>query len=217
MEKEFCKLSGFSLLIGASLMMLTMVLHPSGGDLDHIVKISRMALLSHSIGVLSTVFTSFGFYGLAKALTTRARLSILGLSFSVFALMAVLLAALLNGIVLPLYVLQQSNTTGPERETVLLIIQYGLTINAALAYTFIGGYTIAMLIWSIGMIKTIKFPKWLGYWGILLVFISLVAAFLQLNFISVTGFTIYVVAIVSWILFSAYYLINFSTNKTPIE
>ncbi|WP_290797981.1 hypothetical protein [Flavihumibacter sp. UBA7668] len=217
MEKEFGKLSGYSLLIGASLMVLTMVLHPSGGDMDHIVKISRMALLSHSIGVLSTVFTCFGFYGLATALITRSRLSILGLGFSVFALMAVLLAALLNGIVLPLYVLQQSNTTGPARETVLLIIQYGLTINAALAYTFIGGYTIAMLIWSFGMVKTMKFPKWLGYWGILLVLISLVAAFLQLNFISVTGFTIYVAGIVSWILISAYFLINFTINKTYEE
>lgn len=217
MEKEFSKLSGYSLLIGASLMVLTMVLHPSGGDLDHIVKISRVALVSHSIGMLSTVFTSFGLYGLAKALTTKGSLSILGLSFAVFALTAVLLAALLNGIVLPLYVLQQSNTTGPERETVLLIIQYGLTINAALSYVFIGGYSIAMLIWSFGMVKSMKFPQWLGYWGILLVLSSLVAALLQLNFISVTGFTIYVAGIVSWILLSAFYLLNFSANKTSIK
>lgn len=208
MAPAFRKLSGYSLLIGSLFMVLTMLLHPSGGDMQHILKISRVAIISHSLGILSTVFSAYGFYGLASALLTPSRLSFLGLCFAGFALVAVMLAALLNGIVLPLYVLQQAPVAEESLTPVKLVIQYGVTINAALAYVFIAGYSIAMLIWSFGMIRAEKFPYWLGIWGILLVGISVVAALFQLNFISVTGFTVYVAGIVSWILSAAFILIR---------
>ena len=193
-------------------MVLTMLLHPSGGDMQHILKISRIAIISHSLGLLSTVFTAFGFYGLASALLTQSRISFLGLSFAGFALVAVLLAALLNGLVLPMYVMQQSGIAEEKQDTIKLIIQYGVTINAALDYVFIAGYSVAMLIWSAGMLRTEKFPAWLGIWGILLVGISMIAALFQLNFISVTGFTVYVIGIVSWIVSAAFILI-----KKPLQ
>lgn len=212
MAPSFRKLSGYSLLIGSSLMVLTMLLHPSGGDIQHILKISKVAIISHSLGVLSTVFTAYGFYGLASALLTPVRLSFLGLCFAGFALVAVMLAALLNGIVLPLYVLQQVPVAEESVTSVKLVIQYGVTINAALAYVFITGYSIAMLIWSFAMIRSERFPDWLGYWGILLVGITIVAALFQLNFISVTGFTVYIAGIVSWIVSTAFILIRKSNQ-----
>ena len=212
MAPAFRKLSGYCLLIGSLLMVLTMLLHPSGGDMQHILKISRIAIISHSLGLLSTVFTAFGFYGLASALLTQSRISFLGLSFAGFALVAVLLAALLNGLVLPMYVMQQSGIAEEKQDTIKLIIQYGVTINAALDYVFIAGYSVAMLIWSAGMLRTEKFPAWLGIWGILLVGISMIAALFQLNFISVSGFTVYVIGIVSWIVSGAFILI-----KKPLQ
>ena len=212
MAPAFRKLSGYCLLIGSLLMVLTMLLHPSGGDMQHILKISRIAIISHSLGLLSTVFTAFGFYGLASAVMTQSRISFLGLSFAGFALVAVLLAALLNGLVLPMYVMQQSGIAEEKQDTIKLIIQYGVTINAALDYVFIAGYSVAMLIWSAGMLRTEKFPARLGIWGILLVGISMIAALFQLNFISVTGFTVYVIGIVSWIVSAAIILI-----KKPLQ
>jgi hypothetical protein len=212
MAPAFRKLSGYSLLIGSSLMVLTMLLHPSGGDIQHILQISRVAIISHSLGILSTVFTAYGFYGLASAIMTQSRISFLGLSFAGFALVAVLLAALLNGLVLPMYVMQQSGIAEENLEMVKLIINYGITINAALDYVFIAGYSIAMLIWSIGMLRAGKFSNWLGIWGITLVGISVAAALFQLNFISVTGFTVYVIGIVSWIVSAAIILL-----KKPLQ
>lgn len=212
MAPAFRKLSGYALLIGSLLMVFTMLMHPSGGDIQHILKISKVAIISHSLGVLSTVFTAYGFYGLASALLTPVRLSFLGLCFAGFALVAVMLAALLNGIVLPLYVLQQAPVAEESLRPVKLVIQYGVTINAALAYVFIAGYSIAMLIWSFAMIRSERFPNWLGYWSILLVGISIVAALFQLNFISVTGFTVYAVSIAGWIVSAAIILIKKPTS-----
>jgi hypothetical protein len=213
MEKKFLQLAGYCLLIGSLLMVTTMVLHPAGGSMEHIIKISKMAIFSHSIAVLSIPFTAFGFYGLTKVLKTESRFSYLGLAFIGFALVAVMLAALLNGLVLPLYVLKYAGETGQNLDSLKLIITYGTTFNAALDYVFIAGYSIAMLIWSLIITKTITLPKWHGFVGIALVLIVLIGVILQLNFISVTGFTIYIFGIVSWIVLAGYLLITFKIKN----
>jgi hypothetical protein len=208
MEKKFQQLAGYCLLIGSLLMVMTMVLHPAGGNIEHIVKISKLAVISHSIAILSIPFTAFGFYGLAKLLKTESRFSFLALAIIGFALVAVMLAALLNGLVLPMYVLKNTSQSVQNLESVKLIITYGTTFNAALDYVFIAGYSIAMFIWSFIIIKTAALPKWHGFLGIALVVISILGAILQLNFISVTGFTVYVFGIVSWIVIAGYLLIT---------
>lgn len=209
METKFYKLAGYCLISGCLLMVLTMVLHPTGGDIGHIIKISRMAIIAHSIGVLSVPFTTFGFYGLSKSLQTDSKVSFLGFVFMGFALAAVLLAAALNGLVLPMYVLQHPGETGHNLESLQLIVAYNTTFNAALDFIFISGYTIAMLIFSVLMTKHIVFPRWLGIWGMLLTVGIIFSAGLQLNFISVRGFTVYVLFIVSWISTAGYYLIHY--------
>jgi hypothetical protein len=212
MQKRFQRLTGYCLIIGSILMVLTMLLHPAGGNIEHIIRISKMVILSHSIAVLSIPFIAFGFYGLAKKLNTESGLSYLGLSIIGFALVAVMLAALLNGLVLPMYLIKNATGTGQKLDSINQIISYSTTFNSALDYVFIAGYSLSMLIWSLLIIRTVAFPKWHGILGLVLVGISLTGVILQLNFISVTGFTVYVFGIVSWIISAGWLLI---TIKLP--
>jgi hypothetical protein len=208
MEKQLQKLAGYCLMIGSILMVLTMVLHPSGGSIEHIIKISKVAILAHSIAIFSLPFIAIGFYGLAKTLKTNNHLSLLGLAFVGFGLVAVMLAAALNGLILPMYVLKNQHQTGQNLETLKLIIRYGTTFNAAMDFIFIAGYSIAMLLWSIIITKTAILPRWIGVYGICLLILSIIALIFQFNFISVTGFTIYIFGIVSWIVLAGYFMAN---------
>jgi hypothetical protein len=200
MEKGFQKLAGYCLMFGSLLMVLTMVLHPTGGDIEHILKIANIGIISHSIGILSVPFTAFGFWGLAHRLQTSNRFSFLAFGFISFGLVAIMLAAAINGLVLPMYVIKQQHRIGQNLEAVKLIINYNTTFNAAMDYIFIAGYAIAMFIWSIIIIKTRLLPRWMGFLGLVLLICTMVAVFLQLNFISVRGFTIYVLGMVSWLI-----------------
>lgn len=190
-----------------------MILHPAGGTSEHIVAKSAITIISHSIGILSVPVVGFGFYGLAKKLRVDNQLSYLGLAFAGFALVSILMAGVLNGLVLPLYTSKNIDQITQNSELVRQLIKYNLTFNATLDYVFIGGYSIAMLIWSALILQTAILPRWLGYMGLALVGITLTGTIARLNFISVTGFTIYIFGIVSWIVIAGFQLTRGSSKK----
>ena len=101
MENEFRKTSGFCLLLGSFLATLTMVLHPNGGDISHIVKIKSVLTFSHAIAILCLPLIGFGFFGLSQILQTKSKLSTLASITVAFGLFAAMIAATVNGLTLP--------------------------------------------------------------------------------------------------------------------
>jgi len=47
------KSAGLALLIGSLLMLSTMILHPEGGNLQHLLKVARIVVISHSMALLA--------------------------------------------------------------------------------------------------------------------------------------------------------------------
>jgi hypothetical protein len=206
MEKK-SKLDGYCLITASLLMILTMVLHPSGGNIEVIIKVAKIAMISHTIAVFSVPIVAFGFYGLAKRLQTESRFSYLGFTFIIFGLIAIMFAGLLNGLVLPIYALRNQNANQQGLETMKFIISYGFTFNNVLDYIFITFYSVAMLIWSIIITKTAIFPRWVGFYGYFLVILALIALLLEHNFVSVLGFAVYIFGIASWIILMGYFMV----------
>ncbi len=206
MKTTFTKFTGYCLVIGSVLMILTMVLHPAGGDLKHIIKISNVLIISHSIGILSMPFVLFGFYGLSENLLTKNRLSYLGFAFIIFSLIAGMMAASINGLILPMFASKFSTESGQNLETVKLIISYGSKFNKAMDYIFISGYSIAMFIWSFIIIQTSKLSHWIGFYGFILLAFVIIGFIVEFNFISVWGFRIYIFGIVSWIILAGIFM-----------
>jgi hypothetical protein len=208
MKTSFQKLAGDCLVVGSALMVLTMVLHPSGGNLEHIFKISKVLIISHSIAIFSIPFIAFGLYGLSETLQTNSKIAYLGFAFVSFSLVAVMLAASINGLILPMYLSKFHSETGQNLETVKLIIGYGSKFNKAMDFIFIAGYSIAMFIWSIIILQTSKLPRWMGFYGLFLLVFVIIGFLLQFDFISVWGFRIYIFGIVSWIILAGFFMIN---------
>lgn len=199
MEREFKKASGISLLIGSLLLVATMVLHPSGGSIEHILNIKKVIIISHSLAILSLPFIGFGFWGLSLSLTTKSRVSMLAFMVAALGLVAAMIAAAVNGITLPLFVSEVANQDY-DVNTIKLITTYGRSLNISMDYIIILSFGLAIMIWSALMVKGVNFPKWMGYYGLVLMVAGLVALLNQFNFVGLFGFRVFIFGIVTWII-----------------
>lgn len=200
METNFYKSTGFLLILGSILAIATMMLHPSGGSIEHIIKISKQLRLTHSLAICCLPFILFGFYGLTIKLLDQRKLSILAFIIIAFGLIAAMLAALFNGLVLPYFLSQYSDNLEENISALKPILNYGFAINMALDYVFIVAFCSAISIYALIIIRSQKLPKWIGYFGLVILLFALIGATTNFVFTSLMGFRIFVFSIAGWIL-----------------
>ncbi len=209
METAFKKLSGISLIFGSLLMVATMVLHPSGGNIEHILKIKTILIVSHSLAIFSLPFIGFGFWGLSGSLLTKSRISVLAFIISCFGLIAAMIAATINGLTLPLFLTRAAS----QHDAVNLVVTYGYYINKPMDYILLSAFGLSISIWSALIIRNEQFPDWIGYYGLLLVLAGLLAVFNQHNITGLHGFRIVVSGIISWIIVAGIKILLSNTQK----
>ncbi len=204
MNNSFQKAAGLSLIIGSILMVLTMVLHPAGGNVTHIIKIFNTIVISHTIAIFSLPLMAFGFYGLTTLLLNHSKTAFLAFYFALFALIAAMLAAAINGIVLPMFVERYFNEFEQNKNILNPIIKYGFMLNKSMDYILIAGILVAISIWSVLISRSNTLPKWMGYYGMALCIISIFGVIIGFDFIHLSGFRIVVLSIVGWIILAGW-------------
>lgn len=200
MEKSSFKNYGISLLVGTVLIVITMGLHPVGGNISHLLKVSGLIKITHGIAIFAVPFVAFGFYGLNKKLSKKSEWAVLAFMFMLFSLIAVMLAGIINGLALPFFIHKYSTIAEPASTNFKMIIDYGFMLNKSFDYVFITGCSFAILINSILMMMASKFEKTIAYLGvfiILMVVIDLLSGFI---FTGLFGFRVFTLAIALWIL-----------------
>ncbi len=202
MKHQFYKSTGISLITGSILIIITMVLHPSGGSIEKIISISNSITITHSLAILSLPVILFGFYGLTNKLLNPWRTSILAFIIMVFGLIAAMFAALVNGLTLPYFLGQYADKISQNSSVLKPIMAYSFAINKPLDYIFIVGCCLAIMLYSWIIIRSHKFPKWIGYFGVLLIFLSIIGAITGFVFMSLIGFRVFVFSLAGWILSS---------------
>lgn len=199
MKKTFEQNAGLALIIFTILLVITMVMHPAGGSIEKLISISNLIIITHSIAILSLPFGLTGFWGLTKKLGLNHFGSVLGFAMIALGIVAVMLAAAANGLVLPIY-LQDYKDASPETvELIRPVLRYSFAINHAFDYIYTAAFCIAMLCWSITILTTKILPAWLGWLGIAL---SVTAAVIFLTGVAVNslqGFRLFVTSIIVWI------------------
>jgi len=215
MEKQFKKASGISLLAGAVLATLTMAMHPVGGSMAEIAAKKGIFMFSHALAIVSIPFIAFGFWGLATALATKSRISFLAFSVTCFGLIAVMMAGTVNGFVLPMFASNYAGST-MDISVVQAIRDYGWLIGTAMDYFFIVALSLAILIWSVIVIITGQLSKWLGYYGLLMVVVTVLGLLMKFNFTTVLGFGLFIFSLVSWIIIAAILLMITPTKNTSV-
>lgn len=210
MEKHYFKSTGISLISGAFLIIATMVLHPSGGNIEHIIRISKTITIAHSLAIFSLPILLFGFYGLTLRLADKWKLSFLAFIIITFGLIAAMFAALFNGLTLPYFLSQYSRRLEENIEILKPITNFSFAVNVPLDYIFIVACCLSILIYSLIILFEGKMPKWIGYLGIFIALFSVVGGLTDFVFTSLTGFRVFTFSVAVWVLSSGTYLIKFS-------
>lgn len=199
MNKSHGKKAGIALVIFTILLVFTMMLHPAGGSVEHLIKITKLIVFTHAIAILSLPFGWMGFWGLSQRIGMDRFDTMLGFAMISLGLIAVLVAAATNGVVMPIFLQHYKDATPEIIDGIRPILRYSFAINHAFDYVYTGAFCIAMLSWSIGIIATGRVPKWLGFLGILLSVAGMgIFIFGAVN--SLGGFRLYVTTVVVWIL-----------------
>lgn len=200
MKSTTYKTSGTCLLIGCFLMFITMVMHPTGGGIDHILRIWTVAVASHSIAILSIPFLAIGFWGMERRLQEADFLSKLGFAIILTGLVAVMIAAALNGLTYPIYAKIYEDASEATLEAIAPITRYGLSMNHAFDYIFMGAVCASTILWSLAIYRTKALPSWLGHLGLLLAVSALGMWIYGFVFVSLHGFRIFIFGWVIWVL-----------------
>ncbi len=208
MEKGIVKKQGIALISGSLLMILTMTLHPVGGTIEHLQNIYFAIIVSHSLAIVSIPFSFFGFLGLTKRLSECYTLSSIAFITMTLALFSVMCAAAINGLALPLF-LQGFNGATPEVvESIKPIFKYNTALNNAFDFIYIGATLGSILLWSVAILKTKKIRVWIGYLGILLCAVTVILLHSGFVFLSLLGFRIFIVGVMSWIVLIGSFLMK---------
>ncbi len=208
MDNNFNRAAGWSLILGSFLMVVTMVLHPVGGSFQAILAASFIGMVSHSIAIASVPVTTFGFWGLTRSLKENQGLAMLSFFIAGAAMIAVMIAAALNGLNLPMFVQRYANASPETIDQIIHIIRYNSTLNHAFDFIFIVGICVAILLWSIVMLQGERFAKWIAYMGILIGSSAIILLAAGFVFVDLHGFRLFIFAIVGWIVLIGFFLIR---------
>lgn len=208
MENHFYKGTGISLISGSLLIFVTMVLHPLGGSMEYIIRISDTIMVTHALAIFCLPIVLFGFYGLTIKLIGKWKLSVLAFIIITFGLIAAMFAALVNGLTLPHFLGHYSDNIEQNASVLKPIVNYGFAINEPLDYIFITACCLAVVIYSSIIIRSDKFPKWIGYFGILIIVCTIIGVLTGYAFTSLTGFRVFTFSLAGWILSSGILLIK---------
>lgn len=198
MKNNIEKHAGISLVIGSLLATITMMLHPVGGNIQHLIKITPVIMTSHIIALFSVPFILFGFWGLTKKIGFDKTFSVLALVTGTLGLFAVMIAGAINGLAVPFFVENLGGASADKNETAQLILSYGFSLNQAFDYIFIGAICEALLLWSIAIFKTQLFPKWVSILGVTLGIGFLIALVSGFVLVDLHGFQVFIFGIVLW-------------------
>ena len=141
-----------------------MALHPTGADLNYILKIAPVVVGTHSLALASLALVVLGFLGLTVRLSEDV-LATAGMVTFAFGAVAAMCAAVLNGLALPSFVLQHAQSDAATLEVIRLILGYNHALNAAFARVFMAATAVAVVFWSIAIVRTRSLPSWTGVVG----------------------------------------------------
>ncbi|MBE7172880.1 MAG: hypothetical protein INR73_20050 [Williamsia sp.] len=177
-----------------------MVLHPAGGSVEHLIRITRVIVITHAIAIISLPFGRIGFWGLTRRIGTDHFGSVIAMVIASFGLVAVMLAGAANGLIMPIFLQYYKDATPESIAAIKPVLQYSYAVNHAFDYIYTGAFSLAILCWSGSIVYTRKLAVWIGWVGIVLA-LAIVAVFVSgVAVNSLHGFRIFGTAVIAWIL-----------------
>jgi hypothetical protein len=166
------RLGGVALIIGAASGMITMTLHPvtGGGRPITPAQFEKLATLMIGVHILAIAGVPFSFLGalaMMRRLDSPGRVAITGLVVYALALVAVIIAPAISGLV-GTEIIRHMIAQGPGHDQWRPLATYNHLINQAFAQIFVVASCAAIVLWSFVIVKRRALPMALGFYGLLL-------------------------------------------------
>lgn len=212
------KIYGIALIIGTLGGIITMLFHPTGNDLlnqpDEIARRNELiTTAAHSLAIFSLPLLFFGFLGFSRRLGLENPFNLAGLIAYGFGTIAVLNAAVINGLVAPTLTRKIIGADEPTQNLLRLILTSNFSLNQAFTKVFVVATAIALISWSICLLKKGRMMKAtaiigfaVGIFGIL----GILTGHLRLN---VHGFGLFMFVQSIWTILIAVFMLRPEDKK----
>src|SRR3984893_15030387 len=164
------KKGGIALIAGSLAGILTMGLHPTVRDLFAPDRLAPMALLLigvHALAVASLPVMFLGALALSRRLASPDRLGIAALVVFSFALAAVLVAAVVDGFVVPSLAREIMTTAPPATEGWRIALYYNGFLNQSFARVFLVASSTSIVLWSASILRSRTLAPAVAIYGLL--------------------------------------------------
>jgi hypothetical protein len=195
------RMSGLALILGSAGSIITMALHPTGHDLvapGQLGTVSHMVVAVHALALVCLPVMFLGAWGLSRQLASPDRISLMALVFYGFAAVAVMNAAAVSGFMSPYIAKQMAETDPATHDMWHAMFHYNGQLNQAFAMVFVVAVSIAILLWSVSIVKSKKFATAVGIYGCILGPATIVAVVSGHVTLGVHGFGMIVLCEAIW-------------------
>src|SRR5947209_16736315 len=147
-----------------------MGLHPTVRDLSAPDKLEPMTLLLigvHALAVVSLPVLFLGALALSRRVESPDRLALAALVVYGFALTAVLVAAVVDGFVVPSLAREIMSAAPPTREAWRIALYYNGFLNQAFARVFFVASSTSIVLWSTSILRTQALAPGVAIYGLL--------------------------------------------------
>jgi hypothetical protein len=161
--------SAIALIAGSVGMIITMISHPGGkispAEVDHV---ARMLILVHSLALASIPVIFLGAWGMTRRIGGADRLAWAGLVLYGLASIAVLNAAVCDGLLAPVLMRKIVAATSETRDMWQTLMSFDFQMNQAFARVYAVGSSMALLLWSVSVLRYRALGRGVAIYGVVL-------------------------------------------------
>src|SRR5271167_2622247 len=161
--------SAIALIAGSAGMIITMVSHPGGkispAEVDHV---ARMLIVVHSLALASIPVIFLGAWGMTRRIGGADRLAWAGLVLYAIASIAVMNAAVCDGLIAPVLMRKIVAATAETRDVWQTLMNFNFQLNQAFARVYAVGSSLGVVFWSASILRYRTLGRGVGIYGVVL-------------------------------------------------
>lgn len=150
-------------------MIITMISHPGGkispAEVDHM---ARMLIVVHSLALTSIPVVFLGAWGMSRRIGGADRLAWAGLVLYALASIAVMNAAVCDGLIAPTLMRKIVAATPETRDVWQTLMNFNFQMNQAFARVYAVGSSLAVVLWSVSILRYRTLGRGVGIYGVVL-------------------------------------------------
>jgi len=168
--------SGLALIAGSLGMIITMAVHPHGAvAAAQVESMARNLTIVHSLALASLMVLFLGALGLSQRLKSADRFGTIGLVLFAFASIAVMNAAVMDGLVAPNVMRRIVEAGAGAGESWRVAFRYNFEVNQGFARLDAVTSSIAIVFWSLSILLNRTLARGLAIYGCVIGIPSVIA------------------------------------------